>query len=150
MCSYSYTNWHLARLSRGKSWRREMRAIRWRRCVSWDAGCGMRDVGHRSPQERGVLVESIACILPSQQQQQQQQQQRRRSDRTGPETRRGGLERAPEAVAWRAPFLGPLSAALSRSLMLGRIGVSSYPRTGFAAIPLVAFCFCFFFSGGRQ
>lgn len=46
-----------------------------------------------------------------------------RSDRTGPETRRGGLHERAEIVAWRAPFLGLLSAALSRSLMLERAGV---------------------------
>lgn len=54
-----------------------------------------------------------------------------RSDRTGPETRRARASIA-GAVAWRAPFLGPLSATLSRSLMLGRAGVPrrSYPRAG--------------------
>lgn len=43
-------------------------------------------------------------------------------------------------MAWRAPFLGPLSAALSRSLMLGRAGVSSYSRAGLVAIlPILHF-----------
>lgn len=121
--------------------------IRWRKqsLGTQDAECAT--LGHRSLQEWGVLAESAAYILPSfAAAAAAVAAAAAKRPNWSWNTARGARE-APGAVAWRAPFLGPLSAALSRSLMLGRVGVSSYPRAGFAAIPLVAFCF-FSFSRG--